>query len=326
MATTTADLPPDALPLFTVLDAGVDTRLVDFGRPDQRAWGVGLGGAADRWTLTLGNALLGNPPDATALEVCLRGPRLHAHRRFVGVVCGAPFALRAGSASRPLRPNFCFTLEADDQLEVGGTAAGLRAYLCVAGGLAAPRILGSTSGLDPVPRGAVLHGHAGGTIAAPPRLGLSESMLEPIQPADAAVVLRVLPGDHAGAFTAGLATLLHAEYTVTPASNRMGLRLAGPALRHTLGELLSEPVVPGTIQVTHDGQPVILGIDGQTIGGYPRLAHVITADWDRLGQVRPGQRVRFVLVDQAQARRLLQQRAKRLAAYCGRLGLFQQHR
>lgn len=312
------------MPLLTVIDAGTDTRLVDFGRPGLRSLGVGVGGAADRWALTLGNALVGNPPDAPALELCLRGPTLSVHRPILYVVCGAPFTLRSGQYQ--LWPNFCHLVNTDERLHIGGTPEGLRAYLCVAGGFAVRRILGSASGFEPIQRGIMLYGQgwSGVTDQRRPHLGLSAAMLEHIQPADTPVTLRVLPGDHASAFVGGLAALLHSEYTVTAASDRMGLRLTGPVLRHGLAELLSEPVVPGTVQVTHDGQPVILGVDAQTIGGYPRLAHVVTADWDRLAQVRPGQRVRFAAVDQPQARHLLRERASRLADYCDTIRLFRQ--
>jgi antagonist of KipI len=87
-----------------------------------------------------------------------------------------------------------------------------------------------------------------------------------------------------------------ATWQVAPASNRMGLRLTGPPLERRAGELPSEAVAPGAVQVTNDGLPVVLGIDGQTIGGYPKIAHVIRADLDRLAQLRPGAEVKFVKV------------------------------
>jgi 5-oxoprolinase (ATP-hydrolysing) subunit C len=91
------------------------------------------------------------------------------------------------------------------------------------------------------------------------------------------------------------------EYEVTPASNRMGLRLKGIPLARRAGELVSEAVAPGAVQVTNDGLPIVLGVDGQTIGGYPKVAHVIRADLDRLAQLRPGDRVRFARVSSEEA-------------------------
>src|SRR5207342_784510 len=90
-------------------------------------------------------------------------------------------------------------------------------------------------------------------------------------------------------------------YHVTPASNRMGLRLDGPPLTLPNRELVSEPVAPGAVQITNDGRPIVLGVDGQTIGGYPKIAHVISADLDELGQFRPGDEVEFQRVSEAVA-------------------------
>src|SRR5205807_3202074 len=112
---------------------------------------------------------------------------------------------------------------------------------------------------------------------------------------------------------------LAATFTVTRASNRMGLRLTGPALTVPQREMVSEPVCPGTVQVTRDGQCIILGVDGQTIGGYPRIAHVIAADLDRLGQLRPGARVQFRRVELGEAEAIYQQKQAELAAWIVRL-------
>src|SRR5207247_8459313 len=112
-------------------------------------------------------------------------------------------------------------------------------------------------------------------------------------------LLRVLDGPQATWFDP--ATFYPQEFTITPASNRMGLRLHGEPLRLPEQELLSEAVCPGTVQVTRDGQCIVLGVDGQTIGGYPKIAQVIHADLDKLGQLRPGERIRFRLVHLAEA-------------------------
>jgi allophanate hydrolase subunit 2 len=108
-------------------------------------------------------------------------------------------------------------------------------------------------------------------------------------------------------------------YEVTPASNRMGLRLAGEPLFRKPGELISEAVAPGAVQVTNDGRPVVLGADGQTIGGYPKIAHVIRADLDSLAQLRPGDRVRFVRVMPADAEAAAAERTAELRAWLARL-------
>ena len=110
--------------------------------------------------------------------------------------------------------------------------------------------------------------------------------------------MRVLPGSQADWFDDAFYS--H-TYRVTPASNRMGVRLDGPPLTLPKRELVSEPVAPGAVQITNDGRPIVLGVDGQTIGGYPKVAHVIAADLDALGQLRPGDAVRFQRVTETEA-------------------------
>jgi allophanate hydrolase subunit 2 len=140
---------------LVVVDPGWGTRVVDAGRPGTRRLGVPLGGAADRASWMLGNALVGNPPDAPALEICLKGPTLRAECALACVVCGAPFVL--SSARQPLRANRTFTLAPGEELHIGGTPVGLRAFICTHGGMPAPAVLGSRSTFDMVPRGATFH-------------------------------------------------------------------------------------------------------------------------------------------------------------------------
>jgi allophanate hydrolase subunit 2 len=127
---------------------------------------------------------------------------------------------------------------------------------------------------------------------------------------NAAWQLRVLRGPQADWFTA--AEFYSQTFSVSPSSNRMGLRLQGTPLTMPGREMISEPVCPGSVQVTRDGQCIILGIDGQTIGGYPKIAQVIRADLDQLGQLRPGVPVRFEQVDLETALALDRQRREML--------------
>jgi 5-oxoprolinase (ATP-hydrolysing) subunit C len=242
-----------------VVEPGLYTLVVDFGRPRSRSLGVPVGGAADRAAFALGNALVGNPPDAAALEFSLAGPTLRAGCELACVVYGAPFELFSDRQS--LVVGKTFTLRAGEELRVGGTAAGMRAYLCVRGGLRTPEVLGSRSSLGPLAAGAELPCSAGVIQArsAPPlRAGLRG------QPG-VTRELRVLEGPQADWFNAE--DYYNQQFTVTPASNRMGLRLQGEPLPLPTRELVSEPVCPGAVQVTRDGQCIVLGVDGQTIGG-----------------------------------------------------------
>src|SRR6185295_8494559 len=128
-----------------VLEPGIESRLVDLGRPRTRSLGVPVGGAADRRSLMLGNSLIGNPPDAAALEIALKGPRLRADADVGCVLLGAPF--EAHCDGYPIEAGRSFTMRAGQELHIGGTKIGARAYLCVRGGFDVPRILASRSGL-----------------------------------------------------------------------------------------------------------------------------------------------------------------------------------
>jgi antagonist of KipI len=267
-----------------VLETGLQTLVVDLGRPGSRGLGVPVGGAADRWSLALGNALVGNPPDAAGIEICLAGPTLQAVDEVGCVIFGAPFEVFRGDERLPV--GHTLTLRAGEVLRIAGTTMGMRTYLCVRGGLQEPLILGSRSAFEPVRRRQEL-------ICEPSTL--PRRFIEvPMQIGDGAVTLRALAGPQVDWFDP--TAFFGPQFTVSPASNRMGMRLQGEPLARKAGELVSEPVAPGAVQVVNDGQCIVLGVDGQTIGGYPKVAHVITADLDRLGQLRPGQAIRFETV------------------------------
>jgi antagonist of KipI len=309
-----------------VLDPGLYTLVVDLGRTHHRSLGVPVGGAADRTSFVLGNALLGNPPDAAGLEFSLTGPTLEARGELACVVYGAPFQL--ASSLQQIVVGKTFTLRAGEVLQVMGTPAGVRGYLCVRGGLQVPEMLGSRSSLSPIQAGDELPCWHGTTR---PRFFLrdfagerdADSRLERQPPMPRR--LRALPGAQRDWFpsdrsvfeTEGGLTL--PTFRVSAMSNRMGLRLEGQPLPIPDRELLSEPVCPGAVQVTRDGQCIILGVDGQTIGGYPKVAQVIRADLDVVGQLRPGDEVCFAPVALEVAERFARQKEAELAAWVMRL-------
>jgi antagonist of KipI len=304
-----------------VLDPGLDSLIVDAGRPRWRSLGVPVGGAADRFSLAIGNALVGNPPNTAALEITLAGPTLRAECDLACVVYGAPFEMmecdsstspkrERGSASlAPWATGTTFKLRAGETIQIGGTPTRLRGYLCVRGGFDVALVLDSRSALQPLKRGDVLRcqTHVIGT-----------RWIEQPNPADEERGnLRYLDGPQADWFAPD--DLSRRSFTVTPASNRMGLRLSGPPLILQPRELVSEPVCPGAVQVTRDGQCIILGVDGQTIGGYPKIAQVISADLDRVGQLRPGESVAFVRVSIDEAEAAYRERQALLGEWLTRL-------
>jgi len=260
-----------------------------------RRLGVPVGGAADRFALTIGNALVGNPPEAAALEINLSGPTLTADSELACVLYGAPFEMTLGGAT--WEEGKTFTLRPGEELRIGGTSHGMRCYLGVFGGLQTPIILDSRSSLEPLRAGAKLHCQSGVIHIrrfqhdfawnAEPRL------------------LHAMDGPQADWFRAE--EFEARTFTVTPASNRMGLRLRSEALTLPERELVSEPVCPGSVQVTRDGQCIVLGVDSQTIGGYPKIAHVISADLDKLAQLRSGERIDFHRISLAEAAMLNEQ-------------------
>lgn len=274
---------------FTVLEPGPASMLVDLGRPHHRSLGVPLGGGADRAAFVQGNALVGNSSDAVALEFALAGPKLRADADHGCVIFGAPF--QAWVDDRPMKAGTTFNVSAGSTLRIGDSAIGTRGYLCVAGGFQVDAILGSRTALEHVKRNDVLicrRSHVAG-----------RSLRESIVSFRRSMILRCLPGPQADWFEVD--AFLNQKYVVSPLSNRMGLRLGGKPLALPNRELVSEPVCPGTVQVVNDGQCIILGVDGQTIGGYPKIAQVISADLDCIGQLRPNQEVRFEQVTLADA-------------------------
>jgi biotin-dependent carboxylase-like uncharacterized protein len=294
---------------LTVLEPGLASRIVDAGRPRSRSLGVPVGGAADYISFALGNSLVGNLPDTPALEIALKGPRLRAECDIGCVLFGAPFQMECDG--KPCIVGHTFTLRAGQELRIGGTAIGARVYLCVYGGFDVPLILHSRSALDTL--------HGGETLSCEPSR-IDARFAPDVMPQfiDEWPVM-ALAGPQSAWFDD---TEFYAQsFIVSAASNRMGLRLQGTLLKMPGCEMVSEPVAPGAVQVTRDGQCIVLGVDGQTIGGYPKIAHVIQASLDTLGQIRPGQRLRFVKVDMPTAVRKDRDHQARLRHWTTRLRL-----
>jgi len=295
-----------------VLSPGLLTTVQDLGRHGYRQFGVPAAGAADPWALRAANLLVGNPPDAAALEITLAGPTLQADADCLIAVGGANLSLRVNSWDMP--PWAAIFVRRGWTVEFGARRAGCRAVLAVAGGIAVPQVMGSRATYLPgrfgglegraLQAGDVLPvGRPAGELFPAAGRALNPAILPPYSDTP---TLRVVLGPQDGCFTPrGIATLLSSEYLVSAASNRMGCRLEGPAVE-PLGpaEIISDGIPPGAVQVPPDGQPIVMLADGQTTGGYLKIATVIQADLPLLAQCVPGQgRVRFaaVGVEEAQA-------------------------
>jgi biotin-dependent carboxylase-like uncharacterized protein len=285
---------------------GPQTTLQDLGRPHARRHGVPLGGAADAEAHRLALALAGAPGDAATLEFRLMGPTVAAHGGAlrVALVGAAGRIARADGRTEALPPLRSATLEDGDALAVGVSAAA-GGYLALSPAPAVAPVLGA--------RGTMLRAGFGGwrgrALEAGDLLALEGPAPEgPERAASWAPgtgPLRVMTGPQEDHFTPeALAAFLSGVFTATEGSDRMGARLAGPKLAHSaLGaDIMSEGLAPGSVQVPGDGQPIVLGVDAQTIGGYPKIATVISADLPRIGRLRPGDAVRFAAVTLDEAR------------------------
>jgi KipI family sensor histidine kinase inhibitor len=287
-------------PVIEVIKPGPLATVQDLGRPGFGHLGVPRSGAADAASLRRANRLAGNPDGAAGIELTLgrAALRFPGETRVAVTGASAPVTLAGpGGAARDVPHGRAFGVPAGGLVRVGAPAAGLRSYVAVRGGVDVPPVLGSRSadlrsGLGPAPlrAGDLLPVGVPGPV--PPGTGEAATVLPPAgEPAE----LRVIPGPRGDWFAPGaLEVLGSATYAVTPASDRTGLRLDGPALpRAGRGELPSEGVVTGALQVPHGGQPILLLADHPVTGGYPVIAVVTSADIGLAGQLRPGSRVRF---------------------------------
>jgi antagonist of KipI len=304
-----------------VLAPGALTTVQDRGRHGSRALGVGCAGALDPHALAVANLLVGNAGDAPALEVTLTGPRLEFTSGARIAICGAQVDARVGAVAIPgWRP---IALPPGAVLSIGACRSGARAYLAVAGGVHVEPVLSSAStdlrgGFGGMGGRALAAGDLldGGDHATIDNVSVARWWIDPSPEYERAPVasVRVLAGADATMPADGL---FEREWRVGTDSDRQGLRLQGAVLQALDGaERMSEPVAPGTVQLPPDGQPIVLLADAQTLGGYPRIGHAIRADWPRLAQLRPGDRLRFAPCtrdEAAQARREQMQRLARIA-------------
>jgi biotin-dependent carboxylase-like uncharacterized protein len=310
------------IPGLKVLAPGLHTTVQDVGRIGYQNIGVPVSGALDGFGLRLANALVGNAQGAAALEILISGPILEvcAETARVALVGDAASLVLRAESPRVLSAGQSVTLSRGDTFQIVVGSASACCYLAVAGGVAVPLVLGSAStyvragigGMD----GRALR--CGDIVplaipAAPEREELRSPNLG-CSAADEA--LRVVLGPQQEHFTdEAVKTLLSAEFRITKDTDRMGMRLEGPELRHRNGwDIVSDAIATGSIQVPGSGQPILLLADHQTTGGYPKLATVISADLAIAGRRRPGDVIRFTAVDLETAESLCREQETRFAA------------
>jgi biotin-dependent carboxylase-like uncharacterized protein len=281
--------------MIEILRAGPLATVQDLGRPGWRDRGLSLCGALDELALQTGNLLVGNPPGAAALEFTLGPAALRLHADTCIALTGTDVA--ADLDGRPLRPGWRMRVRAGQQLRLAAPRERMRSYVAVAGGIDVPEVLGSRS----TDLKAGIGGLQGRPLRDGDRLPTGHAAALParaagIRPPDWDACVRALPGPEHDDFTADTREAFwQADWRITPQSNRMGYRLAGPVLaRERGGELASHGVLPGIVQLPPSGQPIVLLADAQTTGGYPKIGVVIRADQWKLAQLRLGATLRFV--------------------------------
>ena len=326
-----------------VLSPGWLTSVQDSGRIGHAAIGVGRAGAMDDVALRLANALVGNAENAAALEITLRGPRLRFDSDALIALTGAVIEARCATQEVPSwRPVW---IQAGSELDLGGMRRGARSYLAIAGGIDVAPALGSCS----TDINAVLGPYGGRGLIAGDEVSIGRTAAERLSPSSIALGRR--PSGNDGEHEAVVAAhwsldpqpwfdargdlpvtlargshfenldassrraLFASEFRVGNESNRVGYRLETAKLRLQAPlELISEGVVPGTMQLPPNGNPIVLMAEAPTTGGYPRIGMVATVDLPRLAQRRPGDHVRFVETSLADAQTRYLQRERALAA------------
>lgn len=307
--------------MLTVLQPGLLTTIQDRGRYGWQKFGVPAAGAMDQDALACANLLAGNDPAEACLEITALGPTLRFETPAAFALAGGDFHPLLDGV--PIRAYRAYSAPKGAVLTLGAAAAGFRCYLAVNGGFALPAVMGSLStyakggfgGLDgrPLQKGDTL------PLRGPQfwLANMENRQMEPLPLPQKEQPIRVVEGPQRDCFSRrGMETLLSSVYTIGPSSDRMGYRLEGPAVQRAEGfdgNILSDGVAMGCIQVP-DGQPLIMMADRQTTGGYGKIAAAISCDLPLLAQCRPGDTLRFRLVELAEAQRLLCRRRRRLAA------------
>jgi antagonist of KipI len=292
---------------FEVVNPGIYTTLQDLGRPGYMKYGIPASGVADRFSARVANLLVGNQREAAVLETTLFRLELLALENLAIAVTGGDLSPAVNKTPLPMWR--AVSIQKGDRISFRGRKKGFRAFLAVRGGFSGPRYLGSRSVFS---RGLMGNALKTGEILEAENFAVRPLHNAPIPPHllpdySSRPTLRVILGPQQDRFSPeGLATFLSSEYTVSPQSDRMGYRLEGPKIEHLQGaDIISEAIARGAVQVPGDGLPIIMLWDAQVSGGYTKIANVITADHDLLGQTMPGEGLRFKEVTLAEAQAAL---------------------
>ena len=303
--------------LFSVRNPGSMTTVQDLGRPSFLDRGVPLSGALDPIACRIANLLVGNPEEAAVLEITVMGPALEVLVAADIALTGAEMGMTVnGNSVRGWRT---LRVHPGDVIRIPRAVQGCRAYLAVTGGIDVPPVMGSRSTFAKAKIGGVAgRGLIKGDILqrgeGNPLPGPRELPARWIPQYPPRIALRAVPGPQDDLFHEGIDAFFSASYEVTQQTDRMGCRLAGSVVRRDGGapeSIVTEPTMPGNVQVPADGQPIILLVE-QTSGGYAKIATVATADLPKAAQIMPGNLVRFERVTLETAHRLYREQLQHL--------------
>ncbi|HFK7186110.1 TPA: 5-oxoprolinase subunit PxpC [Serratia odorifera] len=291
--------------MLNILRAGIYTTVQDLGRNGFRRLGISQGGALDTPALKIANLLVGNAPDAAGLEITLG--QFSAEFTRSGWIALTGAGCDAQLDGKPLWTGWRYAVKKGQKLVLSQPKRGMRSYLALAGGIAVAEMLGSRS----TDLKAAFGGLEGRLLKDGDRLPLGKSASLPATSVGVKQLLfnnriRAMPGPEYDEFTPeAQEEFWRTAWQLSPQSNRMGYRLHGSGMlaRTTDREMLSHGLLPGVVQVLHNGQPIVLMADAQTTGGYPRIACVIEADLYHLAQIRLGEPIHFIPCSVAQAQR-----------------------
>ncbi|PXW79170.1 allophanate hydrolase [Blastomonas natatoria] len=310
---------------LTVLKAGLQSSIQAAPFRGLRKLAVPSGGAADGLSLALANRLVGQPLDTAAIEITLGPAEFRADRALAVAVTGAPCQVQINGEEA--EPHQTLHLNAGDTLSIGRVWAGCRVYLALSAAIRVPEVLGTRSTLI----GAGFGGLNGRALADGDVLALGEdggdtpALVTPaeLQPFFGhGFVLRVVAGPESDRLALGMAALARKRWRVSSRSSRMGLKLQGNAIDlNSAAPIRSGAVFPGIIQCPPDGLPYLIGCEGQTTGGYPRIGQVIRADRHLIGQLAPNATMMLVPVQPEQAEQILHEKLKLWTDWLPGLGL-----
>ncbi len=301
--------------VFSVLTPGAYTTVQDEGRYGYQQMGIPVSGALDSFAFRVANMLVENPVNCAVLEITVMGPRLEVLSEADIAITGAEMGMTLNDQS--VQAWKSIRVKPGDILGINQVKSGCRAYLAVTGGIDVTDIMGSRSTYV----GGKIGGYSGRSLKPGDILKRGKGLLldttrhlstDVIPQYPSNIIIRAVPGPQDDFFNEGLKVLFESEFMVSAKADRMGYRLQGPVIKHREEmpkSIISEPSVPGGVQVPADGQPIILLVE-QTVGGYTKIATVISTDLARVAQATPGDTIRFEKVTLETAHTIYRDRQK----------------